>query len=94
MKATGIVRRIDNLGRIVVPKELRSRYGWTQGDPIEIYTTDDGVLLRKYKPLGVFVTEDVISGLEQLITYADSPQLRVALETCLSQLRQAMAGDL
>lgn len=48
MKATGIVRRIDDLGRVVIPKEIRRTLAIREGDPLEIYTTDDGVVFRKY----------------------------------------------
>ena len=52
MKATGIVRRIDDLGRIVVPKEIRRTLKLREGDPMEIYTAEGGiVMLRKYSPL-------------------------------------------
>ena len=48
MKATGIVRRIDELGRIVIPKEIRRVLRIREGDPIEIFTDEDGVILKKY----------------------------------------------
>lgn len=48
MKATGIVRRVDDLGRIVIPKEIRRTMAIQEGDALEIYTTDDGILFRKY----------------------------------------------
>ena len=48
MKATGIVRRIDDLGRVVIPKEIRRTLNIREGDALEIYTTDDGVVFRKY----------------------------------------------
>ena len=48
MKATGIVRRIDELGRIVIPKEIRRVLRIREGDPIEIFTDADGVVLKKY----------------------------------------------
>ncbi len=49
MKATGIVRRIDDLGRVVIPKELRGRLGIAEGDPLEIFTTTDKqIILQKY----------------------------------------------
>lgn len=48
MKATGIVRRIDELGRIVIPKEIRRVLKIREGDPIEIFTDADGVVLKKY----------------------------------------------
>ncbi len=53
MKATGIVRRIDDLGRVVIPKELRRTLRIREGDPLEIYTTADGeVIFKKYSPIG------------------------------------------
>ena len=53
MKATGIVRRVDDLGRIVIPKEIRRTLKIREGDPLEIYTEKDGgVIFRKYSPLG------------------------------------------
>lgn len=53
-KATGIVRKVDELGRIVLPVELRRVLGWQDGSSIEIFTQDDNVLLRRYEPLCVF----------------------------------------
>lgn len=53
MKATGIVRRIDELGRIVVPKEIRRTLRIREGDPLEIFTDKDGeIVLKKYSPIG------------------------------------------
>ena len=53
MKATGIVRRIDDLGRVVVPKEIRRTLKIREGDPIEIFTEKDGeIILRKYSQIG------------------------------------------
>ena len=53
MKATGIVRRIDDLGRIVIPKEIRRTLRIHEGDPLEIFTESDGmVIFKKYSPIG------------------------------------------
>ena len=53
MKATGIVRRIDDLGRIVIPKEIRRSFRIREGDPLEIYTDAEGeVIFKKYSPIG------------------------------------------
>ena len=53
MKATGIVRRIDELGRVVIPKEIRRTLRIREGDPLEIFTDHDGeVVLKKYSPIG------------------------------------------
>ena len=53
MKATGVVRRIDDLGRIVIPKEIRKTLRIKEGSPLEIFTEKQGdIILRKYSPIG------------------------------------------
>ena len=53
MKATGIVRRIDDLGRVVIPKEIRRTLHIRESDPLEIFTSNDGeVIFKKYSPMG------------------------------------------
>ena len=53
MKATGVVRRIDDLGRVVIPKEIRRTLRIHEGDPLEIFTDrEGGVILKKYSPVG------------------------------------------
>ena len=49
MKATGIVRRIDDLGRVVIPREIRRTLGIKEGDPLELYTIDGGLAFKKYQ---------------------------------------------
>lgn len=57
MKATGIVRRIDDLGRVVIPKEIRRTFRIREADPLEIFTTRDGeIILKKYSPIGEMST--------------------------------------
>ena len=51
MKATGIVRRIDELGRVVIPKEIRHTLRIKDGDPLEIFTDRDELMLKKYSPI-------------------------------------------
>lgn len=51
MKATGIIRRIDDLGRVVIPKEIRRSMKLREGDPLELYIEDDKVIFRKYNTL-------------------------------------------
>lgn len=50
MKATGIVRAVDNLGRVVLPMELRRTLNIEEGTPLEIYTDEDKIILKKYTP--------------------------------------------
>ena len=53
MRATGIVRRIDDLGRVVIPKEIRRTLRIREGDPLEIFTDREGeIILKKYSPIG------------------------------------------
>lgn len=54
MRAIGIVRRVDDLGRIVIPKELRQAMGINEGSPMEIFANNDQVIMRKYQPGCVF----------------------------------------
>lgn len=57
MKATGIIRRIDNLGRLVVPKEIRKVLRIKEGDPLEIFMGNDGeIMLKKYSPMADLAT--------------------------------------
>ncbi len=64
MKSTGIVRRLDELGRITLPIELRRTLGVGERDPLEIYVEDDKIILRKYEPSDIFTGEK-----EDLIDY-------------------------
>jgi transcriptional pleiotropic regulator of transition state genes len=61
MKATGIVRKVDELGRVVIPKETRKVNGWNEFTPLEIYTEGDSIIMRKYQPACIFCdsTEEV-----------------------------------
>ncbi|GMA49350.1 AbrB family transcriptional regulator [Alicyclobacillus contaminans] len=63
MKATGVVRHIDDLGRVVIPKELRRTMGLKEGDPMEFFVDDNGrIVMQKYQPGCVFCDsmEDLI----------------------------------
>lgn len=52
MKSTGMIRNVDGLGRIVLPKELRKTFGVTTDTPLEIFSDGDSIVLRRYKPAG------------------------------------------
>ena len=84
MRATGIVRRIDDLGRIVVPKELRRNLRIREGDPIEIFTGKEGeIILKKYSPIGelsVFAQE-----------YADASAKILGCPVCITDRDQIIA---
>lgn len=73
MKATGIVRRIDDLGRVVVPKEIRRTLRIREGDPLEIFTDREGeIILKKYSPIGELGTfaQQYADSLAQTTGYA------------------------
>ena len=77
MKATGIVRRIDDLGRIVIPKEIRRTLRIREGDPLEIFTDREGkVILKKYSPIGELGT---LAGI-----YADSLSKTLDCTVCIT----------
>lgn len=84
MKATGIVRRIDDLGRVVIPKEIRRTLRIREGDPLEIFTDKDGaIILKKYSPiaeLGSFAKD-----------YADSLYTNSDHITCIVDKEQIIA---
>ena len=70
MKATGIVRRIDDLGRVVIPKEIRRTLRIREGDPLEIFTDrEGGVILKKYSPIGELTdfSREYAESLQQVI---------------------------
>ena len=78
MKATGIVRRIDDLGRVVIPKEIRRTMRIREGDPLEIFTDRDGeVIFKKYSPIGelselaVTYCDVLIKSTEQAVVICD-----------------------
>lgn len=69
MKATGIVRRIDDLGRVVIPKEIRRSCNIREGDPLEIFLQDDGVVFKKYNPT---YRDDLMATLQDAADYYDN----------------------
>ncbi|MCI7812813.1 MAG: AbrB/MazE/SpoVT family DNA-binding domain-containing protein, partial [Robinsoniella sp.] len=85
MKATGIVRRIDDLGRVVIPKEIRRTLRIREGDPLEIFTDRQGeVILKKYSPIGELGTfakeyaEALAQGTNHVICICDKDQVIAA----------------
>ena len=101
MKATGIVRRIDDLGRIVIPKEIRRTLHIRESDPLEIFTDREGqVILKKYSPIGEMTTfarqyaESLaqVSGHTALI--ADRDQFIAAAGGCKQLLNKSVSRQL
>ena len=85
MKATGIVRRIDDLGRVVIPKEIRKTLRIKEGTPLEIFTDREGqIILKKYSPIGelnTFAAE-----------YAEALVQTTGLTACITDRDQVVAA--
>ena len=79
MKSTGIVRRLDQLGRIVIPKELRTTFDIKETDPIEIFVDGTDIVLRKYQQTCVFCGEA-----DNLVEFND----KVVCAGCLKKLKK------
>lgn len=81
MKATGIIRRVDDLGRVVIPKEIRRTLGIREGEPMEIFTDRDGsVIYRKYSHSLKADVENIIDNLSGTIEdYREEQEVRNAL---------------
>ena len=108
MKATGIVRRIDDLGRVVIPKEIRRTMRIREGDPLEIYTSRDGeVIFKKYSLMGGLVDfagqlcetlnrttgqVTVITDRDSCIAVAGVPRRELAEKAISPELERLMEG--
>lgn len=93
MKATGIIRRIDDLGRVAIPKEIRRTCNIREGDPLEIFVQEDGgVTLKKYRPL---YRDDLIATLQNAAnfyeTYEDNHVLAEQLKKIAKEVDALLA---
>lgn len=79
MKSTGIVRRVDELGRVVIPIELRNKFGISEKDPIEIYVDGSSIILKKYEPNCVFCGNS-----KKLVPYKD----KLICSKCAKQISE------
>lgn len=77
MKSTGIIRKVDELGRVVIPIEIRNKFDIAEKDPIEIYVDGSSIVLKKYEPNCVFC-----GNTKNLITYKD----RLVCSKCTQKL--------
>ncbi|MBU5671985.1 MULTISPECIES: AbrB/MazE/SpoVT family DNA-binding domain-containing protein [Paenibacillus] len=79
MKPAGVVRKVDQLGRIVLPKSLRKRYQMNEGDPVEILVQGDHIILERYRPKCVFC-----GSMEQVAEFKE----RSICTQCLHEMNQ------
>ncbi len=77
MKSTGIVRKVDELGRVVIPIEIRNKFDIAEKDPIEIYVDGSSIILRKYEPNCIFC-----GNAKNLTTYKD----KLICSKCLQKI--------
>ena len=85
-RSTGIVRRIDDLGRVVIPREIRRNMGIQEGDPFELLIMENGVYFRKYEP-GTDLADRVLHMLNELIDDTEIPA--AAKGAAIANLRDA-----
>lgn len=88
MKATGIVRRIDDLGRIVIPKEIRRSLKIREGDPMEIFLDDGGIVLKKYE-----VYEDLWDVLNNVVKDIEDDNPNSAAAVLIKQAIKILRED-
>ncbi len=93
MKATGIVRRVDDLGRLVIPKELRRTLRIKEADPIEFYVQGDTIILKKYNAMGDL--EQVIDNIESYIEQDDllPAGVSLALRGKIAEMRKIIEKE-
>lgn len=77
MKSTGIIRRVDELGRVVIPIELRNKFGIAEKDPIEIFVDGSNIVLKKFEPNCIFCGSS-----KKLSEYKD----KLVCDKCLEKL--------
>lgn len=85
MKSTGIVRKVDDLGRVVLPKELRRTLGIEEKDPVEIYIDGDKIILKKYQPNTE--KDEVIASLEKMAASAKNPNVLETIDRAIKLIR-------
>lgn len=90
MKGTGVVRKIDELGRVVIPKEIRRTNGWEKGQPMEMFVDDNGgLLLKAYRPNED--KEEILDQLEVLKALSKNPAAIEIVENAISFIKGGRA---
>jgi AbrB family transcriptional regulator, transcriptional pleiotropic regulator of transition state genes len=86
MKATGIVRRIDDLGRVVIPKEIRKTHGLADNSPLEIYVDKTGIILRPYQT--DVNKKNALKWLENALSDATNNEDKESIESAISYVKK------
>jgi len=91
MNVTGVIRRIDDLGRVVVPRDMRKSFGLQEGTPLEVCATEEGILFKKYDP-GITLM-DIVKNLESAL---DDNYVELGVDKtreirlCISDLKETL----
>nr|DAO34308.1 MAG TPA: stage V sporulation protein T [Caudoviricetes sp.] len=91
MKVTGVIRRIDDLGRVVVPRDMRKSLGLQEGTPLEVCATEEGILFKKYDP-GITMM-DIVKNLENALNdnYVElGVNVTREIRMCISDLKEIL----
>ena len=83
MKSTGVIRRVDELGRVVIPIEIRTQFGISEKDPMEIYVDGSSIILKKYEPNCIFCGNS-----RKLIKFEGKPICKKCAENILKICEQ------
>ena len=84
MTATGIIRRLDDLGRIVIPRDVRRQLHFREGDPLELFIEKNGVLFKKYSPITSI--NDILNELRDAVREEEGIQNRAELLVRIKEL--------
>lgn len=84
MRPTGIIRRVDDLGRVVIPKEIRRTLGIKEGEPLEIYTNEDTVCFKKYQQQDFYEWFENTINEEESLTTEEKNALKAMLKVIKS----------
>lgn len=84
MKSTGIIRRMDELGRVVIPIEIRNQFNIVEKDPIEIYVDGSSIVLKKFEPNCIFC-----GNTKKLLTYND----KLICESCSKKISKLQSEE-
>lgn len=87
MKATGIVRKIDELGRIVIPMEVRRSQNWQVGTPMEMFMSEEGMVIRKFKS-SLSQHGEVLKELDALLMITTSQHARDSIQKAMEIIKQ------
>lgn len=87
MKATGIIRKIDELGRLVIPKEIRKAQNWPEGAPMEIFMSEEGMVIRKYQS-PVDEQGIVLKELDALLQVTGQPKAAATIRKAIDVIKQ------